>query len=405
VIEMALYNGQLKQKLYKELEIKNELSVEGVDFDPVIFKDLDLGGKYQEQIHGQSESDRETHVGIDFPCGYFTPSGFRVGFKRDSRSPYRIEFSNGIYAVTHKGNEIFQIDFFRRPKYYDLHTSDGIIMSHVGQFTQSGTLHITYSNECALKEKGQDCQFCNINATKNVYGEFEHHQWKNPKQIAETYKAALDEGVVSHINITGGFIPERREVDYYIDVAEAIQEATGLDDFNGTAVIGAPLDLGVINKYKEAGYRTLAINVEVWDKNLFKVICPGKEEQCGGWQHWVDAIEYAGKVFGFGRARTGIVSGLGVKSSELEGVEYFVSRGIPCLSSAWNPNPGSALEGHRSPEGKWHWDMAQQAFAIHRKYGVTFQHFADSCPTTDFIITDMYRIEDEMLDVFSAASA
>ena len=113
-----------------------------------------------------------------------------------------------------------------------------------------------------------------------------------------------------HVNLTGGFVPERREVDYYLDVADAIREHTGLEDFNGTAVIGAPRDLKVIDKYKEAGFRTLAINIECWDKNYFNTICPGKVSHCGTWEHWIEAIEYASSVFGFGKVRSGIVGGI-----------------------------------------------------------------------------------------------
>lgn len=391
---------QLKAKLYAELRIKNAVGVEGVNVDPHIFKHLDLGRTYQEQIHGQSEGDHETHVGIQFPCSYTSPSGFRYGFKWDRRSPYSIDYQDGQYVLAERGKVLFPIEFDKRPDYYNLKTSDGAEMSHVGNFTQSGTVHVTYSNECSLKDRGQDCLFCNINATKDVYGEVEHHVWKYPRQIAETVKAAYDEGVAHHVNLTGGFVAERRELDYYIDVAEAIQEETGLEDFNGTAVVGAPLDLSVLEKYKDAGYRTIAINIEVWDKNLFKTIVPGKDQQCGGWDNWRAAVEYARDVFGFGRARTGIVAGLEPKTSLLEGVEYFAEKGIPVMTGPWNPNPGSALEGHRTPEPEWHWDVAERAFAIFRKNGITFEHFADSAPSSDFLICDFYRIENETLPIF-----
>ena len=51
------------------------------------------------------------------------------------------------------------------------------------------------------------------------------------------------------MTVSGGFIPERREVEYYIDVAEAIQEATGLEDFNGTACVGATTDFSVFCRF------------------------------------------------------------------------------------------------------------------------------------------------------------
>ena len=110
-------------------------------------------------------------------------------------------------------------------------------------------LSVAYCNECALRDKGLDCLFCNINATRVKFAEKENIQWKTPKQIAETVKAAYDEGY-DHFTVTGGFVPERREVEYYLDVAKAIQEELGTEDFHGTACIGAPKDLTVIEKYK-----------------------------------------------------------------------------------------------------------------------------------------------------------
>lgn len=103
--------NELKKKLYDELKIKNKVSVEGVDFNTEIFKNLDLGGIYQEQIHGQSESDHETHVGIEFPCGYNTPNGLRIGLKWDRKSQYKIEYDGSRYFLTDRGHELFPIEF------------------------------------------------------------------------------------------------------------------------------------------------------------------------------------------------------------------------------------------------------------------------------------------------------
>ena len=265
-------------------------------------------------------------------------------------------------------------------------------MSHVGTFS-NGVVGVAYSNECSLKERGLDCLFCNANATKDTYAEKENIQWKNPKQIGETVAEAFKNDGARHVNLTGGFVPERREVDYYIDVAEAIQEETGLEDFNGTAVIGAPADLSVIDKYKEAGFRTIAIQLEVWDENFFKVICPGKEKECGGRQHWVDTLKYAVGVFGRGRVRTGFVAGIEPKERTLEGVETLTKEGIICLTNAWCPNPGSKLEGHRTPTPEWHYDLAQKTYLLHKQAGITYEQYLDASPSPDFLVLDFYRIE------------
>jgi len=389
----------IKDKLYEELIIKSEVIIDGVNVNPSIFKNLDLGGKYQEQIHSLFEMDHEQHVGVNFPCGFTSPSGLNYNFCWDTKSKYSIEYYNEKFYLTEAGKEIFPIEFYHRPTYYDFYTSDGTEMSHVGTYGKGGIVGIAYSNECSLKEKGLDCLFCNANATKDAYAEEENINWKNPRQIGETVASAFKHDKATHVNVTGGFIPERREVDYYIDVAEEIKENTGLDDFNGTAVIGAPIDLDVIIKYKEAGYRTLAVQIEIWDKNIFKTICPGKEKECGGYDHWVKTLEYAVKVFGYGRVRTGFVTGIEPKASTLEGVEYFASKGIISLTNAWNPNPGSKLEGHRTPEPSWHLDMAIKSYAILKKAGFTFEQYCDVSPSYDFLVHDIYRIEDGLLPI------
>ena len=62
--------SNLKETLYKELELKIITGVDGISFDPHIFKHLDLGGRFQEEVHCLFEGDHETHVGIQFPAGF-----------------------------------------------------------------------------------------------------------------------------------------------------------------------------------------------------------------------------------------------------------------------------------------------------------------------------------------------
>jgi hypothetical protein len=389
----------LKEQLYAELQLKAELAQEGVNFDPRVFTELDIGGQHQEQVHCLFEYDNDTHVGLDLPPNIVLPNGLVTLFNYTKRSSNRIEHDGHRFFVVRRDGESIPIGFTKRPKYYDKKTSDGTDMRTVAIYNTDGVVFVAYSNECSLKSTGKDCLFCNINATKDTYGEADGVKWKYPKQIGETIAAAYAEGA-RHVTISGGFVPERREVDYYLDVAESIKEHTGLSDFNGTACIGAPQDLSVIAKYKEVGYRTLAINIEVWNPHFFRAYCPGKEELCGGQQHWIKALEYAVDIFGKGRVRSNMVGGLESKASTLEGIEYLTSKGIVAISPSWFPNPGSALEGHRSPEPAWHIDVAKKTAALYRKVGFTWDQIYDCNAAPITLVHDIYRIEEGRLPVF-----
>jgi len=117
----------------------------------------------------------------------------------------------------------------------------------------------------------------------------------------------------------------------------------------------------------------------------------------GGWGHWKKATEYAVGVFGFGRVRSNIVAGLEPKAKTLEGVEWFSSHGIVCLPGAWCPNPGSALEGHRTPEPAWHLDLAHKAYLLHKKAGITYDQVHDASNNDMAISRDIWKIEEGLL--------
>jgi len=95
--------SNIKKKLYTELEIKNEVSIYGISVNPIIFKNLDLGGKYQEQIHALFEMDHEQHSGVAFPCSFTSPNGLRYSFNWDRRSNYSVEYKKGQYFLYKKG--------------------------------------------------------------------------------------------------------------------------------------------------------------------------------------------------------------------------------------------------------------------------------------------------------------
>ena len=392
---MDLRDEVHKAKLRDEIYLKNRILVEGLAFDPAVFGNLDLGGRFIEQVNVLFAPDKHPHNSIEFPGCFLTPLGhYRTQIRWNQQSPLSLVFQDGQYHILDRGKPVIEkVKFAKRPDYYRRKTSDGTPMRTVATDNGYGAMFVSYSNECSLKDKGLDCLFCNINATKSIYGDAQGIKWKTPQQVGETAAAGYAEGF-SHITISGGFIPERREVEYYIDAAEAIQEHTGLMDFNGTGVIGAPLDFDVFAKYKEAGYRTMATNIEVWNEKLFEVICPGKAQLCGGRQNWLNALDEEVKVFGKYRVRSTLVSGLEPKESLLEGVEYLIEHGVIPQPSQWNVNVGSPLEGHRTPAEDWHWDVFEKTVTLYRKYGVTWDQLRDSNAGTDAVSFDLYRLEE-----------
>jgi uncharacterized radical SAM superfamily protein len=317
-----------------------------------------------------------------------------VAYKENA--PFHLEYENGKYFLHEGKQRIDEVTFSEKPKFFNKLTSDGVNMNTIAQEVGKTKITVAYSNECALKDKGLDCKFCNINATKSRFAELQGIEWKTAKQIAETVQEAYKEGY-QRINITGGFIPERREVEYYIDVAESIRDLTGLEDFGGTACVGAPADLDVIEKYKEAGYSAISTNMEIWDENIFKTICPGKDQICGGRQNWINALKHEVEVFGKGNVRSFFVAGIEPKSTLLEGIEYLASIGVVAIPLHWIPNPGSELEGHRAPVADWYLDLDLKTYNILKKNGLTHLDFYRSANIENSIFDYLYDLDGDIL--------
>ncbi|MBQ9206057.1 MAG: nitrogen fixation protein NifB [Treponema sp.] len=350
---------------------------EGVNISLDIIKNLDYQNTYLEQVRACFDWNFKTYLDTKIPRGFrFKNSGFFAQLYWNPKAELEIVKEGEKFFLIKNGGKDFceEVTFERKPAYYNMRTSDGKDMSRIAQSYSKGRLAITYSNECALKDKGLDCLFCNINATKKTFSEHDKIEWKNARQIAEVVTEAYKEGFHGYV-LTGGFVPERREVEYYIDVIEEVKDASGLSDeeIHGLAAIGAPEDLSIIEKYKEAGYSMIATNLEVWNKDLFKYICPGKDALCGGRENWLNTVKHEVEVFGKWNVRSLFVGGLETKESLLEGVDYLSSIGVVADASIWKPCIGSALEGHCSPTTEWHQEVAERIYQIHKKNGLPYE--------------------------------
>ena len=346
-----------KQVLLDEVFIGLDLAERGVRFD-------------REAINRFQDQTSLTHIAIKRTglTGFDLPHGISARSNFSKYTPYELKVENDVVNLYKEENLIGPITFKVPNPIADTLLTSGVKLRDIAGLNAEGGLHVMYSAECSLKDKGLDCFFCGFNERAKD-GNANKVSIKSARQVAEAYTIARRAGLANHFRITGGFIPERREVEYYIDVAEAIHEE--FDSFYGVAVIGAPADLSVLTKYKEAGFQNVSHNLEIWNKDIFAALCPGKERETGGWQHWIDALDRSVEIFGRGNVHTNFVGGLEPLDSVLEGIEILAQKGVVAHFSVFRPEIGTQLEGWRSPEASWHFNLVDKATNIFRRHGFT----------------------------------
>ena len=344
---------------YKYLELKAELLVEGVWATAEVL--TEVGKKYKEQNHGLFGWDFEDHIGMVLPDDFTLPNGTVVQFRKNGRSPYQIT-SKGNDLVLFRGEEdICKVKWIPRPVYYEQKTTNNLKMVKIGQTGGEDCLFFCYQNYCNFFSKHEQCLFCNLVSTSKTYDSV--LKKKDTENIGEVAKAAFSEGTVKHILLTGGCFNHQKEIELVANILKSIREHTGMDRVPGTILPSPAKEIDELKRYHETGIKAIGFSMEIWDEKLYEAICPGKSSSTSH-EQFVHSIESAVKIFGEGNVYGVFVMGLEPQKTFLEGVREIINMGANVVPFVWSPNPGSGLEGHRAPTGKWYVDTIQEAAEI-----------------------------------------
>jgi hypothetical protein len=340
------------------LLLKAALLTEGIRSDTESVREV--GTRYKEQTHGLFGWDFENHTEQKLPDDFSLPDGTVVQYRLNSKSPYHVVSTEDKRLLFHNDRALCEVNWLRRPRYYNEKTSKGNDMIRIGQIGGKDDLFFCYQNYCSHFAKNKQCGFCNLVSTSTVYDSVERK--KDPDEIGEVVKAAWAEGDVNHVNITGGCINPKREIAIVTEMFDSIRDHTGFDTVPGT-LLPSPAKGDAIDKYYETGIGSLSFAMEVWDRKYYEAICPGKSETTSH-DEFVESIKKAVDVFGEGNVYTILVMGLEPKETFLEGVTAIAELGANIIPFIWSPNPGSKLSGHRAPFAEWYADTTRQAAEI-----------------------------------------
>ena len=298
--------------------------------------------------------------------------------RTNERSPYLLDFRDGEFVISENGEAIARrIYFERKPRWYDMRTKDGIQMSAIAQ-GQTCLVFVTMNKFCEFWNTGDQCLFCNINATlkdQKAGGE-DVIARIDPETIAEVVKTAIT--VDHHYNqliVSGGTIlgkyKGQTELEFYITRLNAIKKK--LQAWIPTCVQVAPYDDEGLKRLHETGFSSLEPNIEVWEKKLFKWICPGKEKYIG-YDEWIKRTIRAVDFWGPGLVNPNFVLGVemakpygfedvssAVKSTA-GGWDFLMSHGVLPRYNLWTTEAGSAFADQESPPLEYFIEI-QRAYA------------------------------------------
>ncbi|MCX7591113.1 MAG: hypothetical protein N2255_05735 [Kiritimatiellae bacterium] len=163
-----------------------------------------------------------------------------------------------------------------------------------------------------------------------------------------------------HVFLVGGSLRDRNhEGQRYLELVRACVQAEPA--YRGFIGCGSQaLTREWSRQIRTAGAGYACYNLEVWDKELWTKICPGKARFVG-YEEWLESLVDAVEVFGRGAVFSAMVTGVelvppdGFPSekmaleSNLQGAEWMLSHGIVPIHSPFSPAPASVYRSATVP--------------------------------------------------------
>jgi hypothetical protein len=292
------------------------------------------------------------------------------------KSPYLVDVMDGKVALFANGEPVAEVGYPPRPKYYDMAFDDGTLYRDIAPVSDGGhCLFVQVYPACQFWGAKEECKFCDINATSRERQKFGFTRVgpSNVEYVAETIAAAFKEAAeapvekwgfnrLDCIQISGGSILKEvgglKEIEFYTRYVRAIKDKAG-SRWPILLQIGA-LKEDDYKRLRDAGVDAVHSNMEVWGKEMFKNVCPGKYRYVG-WEEWIKRVVKSVDVFGEGNVNPNFVAGVemakpfgftdvdaAVKSTA-EGFDYLMSHGVVCRYNSWCVEPLSALGGQEPP--------------------------------------------------------
>ncbi len=400
--ELDFFIGKYGRDINPEAIIKEDILRQGISFGEVDSEE-NFSGKSYFIFSFNVDNDGDV-INKKYPeeialiNGPYNLRRTIISVRINKTSPYSVIYdkeSKGYKLYKNKGKDFYYIGdvLFSPEKSYMLKkTESEKSVRDVAPTIEWGYLiYLAVFRMCQYFEDGSECAFCDMNS--NYLNQKKSNKNYSAVKSVEDILSALsiisdaDDSNAGAYTLTGGSIIDEikfkgdTEIDFYVRFLEAIE-----DKFKGRwiskVVVQAHTKKNLM-RLKTAGAYIYHTNFEVWDKNLFDKICPGKSKFIGR-DEWINRIVDAVSVFGEYKVIPNFVAGVELSKpygftdideavdSTAEGLDFFMSKGVIPRYTTWCPEKTSRLGkmGNASAPLEYYVKLLLKWHELHYKYGL-----------------------------------
>jgi radical SAM protein (TIGR04043 family) len=277
--------------------------------------------------------------------GHLVIDGLNAAIPRNANSPFVFD---GARVLRDGADTGLDVEVIERPKFYDLHTADGVPYEKLAKLHGRNVLATTVVQTCIRYAEDQRCRFCSIEeslragATTAV---------KRPAELAEVAEAAVRlDGVTQMVMTTGTSAGTDRGATHLARCVRAVKAVVPTLPIQ--VQCEPPADLAVLTELREAGADAIGIHVESLDDGVRRRWMPGKATV--PLTQYREAWREAVRVFGRNQVSTYLLVGLGEDPEEMiSGARELIDMGVYPFVVPFRPHPGTLavdVDGARPPD-------------------------------------------------------
>jgi hypothetical protein len=271
-----------------------------------------------------------------------------------------------------EGDDVLSsVSYLPLPKVWKEQLSSGIDIKKIVNFYGHETLNINIFSGCEFWDNGVPCKFCSVSPTQKRYGDVVIK--KTPEQIREAVQKAFSSGdKIEYVLTTGGStLNPDTEFDAHVVALNIIKEYTPWNGkIRGNTALMPPLNLSKLGELYATGMEHPSFNLEVWGKEKFAEICPGKNKYRGH-DAILSAYTYAIKnYYGEGALWCNFVAGINTLPELKEGFTSMGNLGVIPGANVFHPDVGAVLgKKLKSPSYSYIVDLYRHAAKIYHEKG------------------------------------
>ena len=351
------------------LNLKVELLLHGLDFSAKEVEEyLDtVSNGSKEASHGLFNYHDTVKFVPNEIIAEYNGNKIRIETRNNKDSKFKVYFNgNGLY-INYNNIEISVI-VEEIPAFLNELSPLGVKLKKYVNIMGKDCLRIYPKLHCDFDKKDIKCKFCGVNALKDTLDDdtlLAEYLW--------AFDIANEKYKPNYIFMSTGTHFNEEEYCFFERFFKEIKTRKNGDVLlKNTVFVPAPnIRPELIDRLYELGIGMLSINMEIWDKDLFKDLCPGKEEVFGR-DNYIKMISECCQKYRKGFMKTNFVLGLESMDSFKEGVEELAKMGCFSSGTIFYPTPGAILDrSYQNDDVNYYLEAYKHIYEMAKKYDLT----------------------------------